>query len=606
MKTRIRIGFLLLSICMIFALTCVINVSAEETTNVALTVSKSEVNVGDAVTVVIENKLMTVSGFGVYLSYDNTMLECTSVKGADDDEYLGLYKTTGKSRWVDAQVGNNVDSTNVDGIFSFGVVIGSDTEFEAGKVATLTFVAKAAGEVTFTLNEQTSGTDAFKDVAATQTLTIKSAAPEKYTVTVDLAEKITTLEVEAGAKLTEVLKDVKVPTIYNPNGWTCKMEHDGTWALDGITIGDDDVMPDKDITISANYYYTGWILVEGGWYYDIKNVTQKTGWTLISEADYTENGTGSAWYYLDPNTGYRAEGATRVPYPEYEINEVKYAPNADDLAYYNANKDNATDPSKYSDAETAVFVFGEDGKFDQTTGIVDGNRYAVNGMIAWHVGMVKVGDDYYYFKGDENVGGNIMTTGKVYATRDYNSDLAVKSGDNDAWKIYYFGEDGKLLKYDGIAKIGEASYYFENYSHELGKGIVKIESGEYIYVSSNGALAVDQQRWVTITNGYDIKPGKLYTFDENGYLENVIDPNKNGIYLEDGSYYYYVDGEREYAGAIRYSGEASDGTVYNNDIIYVTSSGKLATGEYWPSKTNDLLESGWHTFDENGRYYSAD
>lgn len=176
MKTKFRVCFLLLSLCMIFVLTSFTNANAANAaTNVTLTVDKSEVNAGDTVTVVIENADLIASGFGIYMEFDNNLLECTQITGADGDEYMGMYQLDKKAPWVTAQVADDVDNTNSDGIFSFGVAIGSNKQLFEGIVATLTFTAKEAGTVTFTLNEDTSGTDAFKGVAQTQIITIKEA-----------------------------------------------------------------------------------------------------------------------------------------------------------------------------------------------------------------------------------------------------------------------------------------------------------------------------------------------------------------------------------------------------------------------------------------------
>ncbi|MBQ9779359.1 MAG: S8 family serine peptidase, partial [Clostridia bacterium] len=133
----------------------------------------------------------------------------------------------------------------------------------------------------------------------------------------------------------------------------------------------------SDRTCVCGAKFTGW---EGKTYY--VDAVMQTGWTQI----------GSDWYYFDTTTGVRAEGMTRVPYPEVAINGVTYAPNAEDVAY--AESKGRT----FIDKEEAWFVFGEDGKFDATTEIVDG-KYVANGMIAWHPGFVTVNNELYYFVG---------------------------------------------------------------------------------------------------------------------------------------------------------------------------------------------------------------
>ena len=264
------------------------------------------------------------------------------------------------------------------------------------------------------------------------------------------------------------------------------------------------------------------------------------------------------WYYVD-DEGKAATGAARVPYPTVAINGKTYGPNAEDVAYA---KNNAS--SKYTDAETAVFVFDEKGVFQSDfTGLVGGNRYAVNGVIAWHVGLVEINGEYYYFAGDVNGGGNIMATGKVYASRNTTGFEIVAGG------IYYFGEDGKMCQYEGIVEIDGEKFYFEDNRLMIGAGLTELD-GQYIYVRSNGQLATGKY-WVAKTNG--ICSVGMYTFDENGFMQTAKDPTVNG--LVDGI--YYKDGMPYYAGLIEIDG----------DIYYINSAGEAVTGIYYITKVDN-------------------
>lgn len=235
----------------------------------------------------------------------------------------------------------------------------------------------------------------------------------------------------------------------------------------------------------------------------------KLGWFQI----------GDAWYYVTAN-GY-AKGLTRVPYPTVAINNIEYKANEEDVAYAQADEN-----SPYTDAETAVFVFGEDGKFlsDKNGMIKDGNitRYAINGCIPWHVGMVQDGEDYYYFAGDtEDLRGNAMMKGYVWATRNFNSDL-----DTNA-KYYIFGNDGKMIKNDGIVKAtegGNTCYrYFDKNAVVFGAGVVAQTDNNnndfYIYVRSNGLLATGKY-WPTVLNGLLARGEYDWGTDGRLYLEN--------------------------------------------------------------------------------------
>ena len=256
-----------------------------------------------------------------------------------------------------------------------------------------------------------------------------------------------------------------------------------------------------------------------------------------------------------------ATGLQRLPY------FGEYKANAEDLAYWEANKKT----SEYTDAETAMFYFDENGKLKADyTGIVNDNgtlRYAVKGMIGWHVGFVKDGDNYYYFKGDVNGGGNIATTGKVYATRNFSADKPVGGK-----CIYFFDNSGKLVKNEGIVEIEEVLYYFDsNNMLALGQGLVKLEDG-YIYVRSSGKLAVGD--YYIPANELGVVSA-LYTFDENGYMVMPKYTNVNGIV--DG--FYYKDGKVQYgAGLVEWEG----------DVYYVRSNGQVATDWYYVTNTNGM------------------
>ncbi len=285
------------------------------------------------------------------------------------------------------------------------------------------------------------------------------------------------------------------------------------------------------------------------------------------------------WYYYNED-GTKATGFSRVPYNT----ELGHAPNADDLAYFNAN----SETSKYTDATTAVYCFGEDGKLLRKTGIVDDKgsvRYAVDGVIAWHVGLVEADGEYYYFGGDVNGGGNVMLTGNVYATRNTTKLDMVKSG------VYTFAEDGKMCKYEGLTEIDGVLYYYEDYCRSKGTGVVKTAEG-YIYVrTTNLEVVTDKQYWVSKTAESGVIKG-IYVIDENGFIKDPILVNSEattGIF--DG--YYYVDGEVQYAaGAIEIDG----------DIYYVRANGQIvAGGEYWVTQSSELLPAGKYTFDNDGK-----
>ena len=253
-------------------------------------------------------------------------------------------------------------------------------------------------------------------------------------------------------------------------------------------------------------------------------------------------------------------------------------PNAEDVAYYE-NKGQT-----FIDKNSALFVFDENGVFQSDlNGLTGDNRWAGNGCIVWHIGLVQAGEDYYYFLGDAVNGGNRMATGDVHVGRN-TTELSVVLGG-----VYTFGEDGKLCKYDGIVDLR----YYESYRLMQGNGLTKV-GANYIYVNSFGELIVDAEYYVP-GNDLGIASG-TYTFDENGFLVEPISSEKNGVYFENGAWYYYENGKIGYNKGIM---------AYGDGYIYVRSSGKLATGTYYitnvPAELSGLFRVGQKViFDDNG------
>lgn len=397
--------------------------------------------------------------------------------------------------------------------------------------------------------------------------------------------------------------------------------------------------------------YTGWDTEIDGeddvtvhTFYVIKGVRQFSGWTKID----------GYWYYLSTTSGYRAEGLSRVPYPAVEIEGNTYAPNAEDTAYA-ANKG-----IEFIDATYAWFLFEDDGKFAYgENGYIDrgdSQGKLIKGMLPWHVGLVEVEEGVYvYFVGDAVNGGNKTAEGDVWVTRT-NGITALEEG-----SCYNF-KDGQL---SGLSGISNGKYY-ENSKLMLGKGLTKVGE-KYIYVRSAGQLAtvqyyipagselasgmyqIDEDGFIIdpkpsnvngIVDGYYYKNGKIFyaglieidgdiyyvnatgkvvtgtyyvtktnglagyevgdklVFGEDGKMETV----KNGIVEENGTLYYYEKNHVQYGAGVVELTDAEGKTFY----IYVRSNGELATGEYWPTTTNDFLARGKYDWGTDGKYYPAD
>ena len=130
-----------------------------------------------------------------------------------------------------------------------------------------------------------------------------------------------------------------------------------------------------------------------------------------------------------------------------------------------------------------------------------------------------------------------------------------------------------------VEEDGVLYYYVDNVPSEA--GLIQIE-GSYYYAGQDGKLALGFCE-VTKTNGL-LEPGNYY-FDE---VTGAMAMPKNGIVEEEDGLYYYVNGTRTAAGLIEI-----DGKYY-----YVKSSGQLATGQYYVTRPNGLVEAGIYQFDE--------
>ena len=293
-----------------------------------------------------------------------------------------------------------------------------------------------------------------------------------------------------------------------------------------------------------------------------------SGWTELD----------GKWYYYDLESHEPVTGIVRVPYPTAPINGITYGPNPEDVAYFEGKG------QTFVNKDTGWFWFNYDGSFNyyqngvwhHDVGNHSGSVLVVNGMIPWHVGMVAALGGYYYFIGDETNGANKYAVGDVYITRNTTDRDFVIGG------VYTFDEYGALCEYNGITEVNGVLRYYEDARLMLGNGLTKVGEN-YIYVRSNGELVVDAEYYI-LPNDLGIAPG-TYTFDENGFMVEPISSEKNGVYFENGSWYYYENGKIGYnKGLIHVSTNwhFEDGSVMGyTAFIYVRSSGKLATGDYY-------------------------
>ena len=145
-------------------------------------------------------------------------------------------------------------------------------------------------------------------------------------------------------------------------------------------------------------------------------------------------------------------GMVRVPYPAAEL-LPGYGPDAEDAEVNVPGKEGNPDNYDYPDRESALFVFDENGVFQKDQcGVYDDNgvtRWINNGMLVWHAGLVKDGDDYRYFKRN-----GMVTSVETYVAKTNGLLKAAK---------YTFDAEGRLMKLEGLHEDlnGNLCYYVD-------------------------------------------------------------------------------------------------------------------------------------------------
>ena len=219
-----------------------------------------------------------------------------------------------------------------------------------------------------------------------------------------------------------------------------------------------------------------------------------------------------------------------------------------------------------------------------------GLRYYVNGSPK-QVGLIKIEDDYYYVRS-----GGVVAVGSYYCTYNMTDEIPVGT--------YNFDQDGKMLNVpqpevkNGIVNENGTLYYYIDGEKQVNLGLIRIvDNGEpcYIYVRTAGQLAVGKYK-VWINN--DIVPyASEQDFGTDGKMKNApVIEVKDGIVNENGTLYYYVNGEKQVnLGLIPIE---VDGV---KRYIYVRTAGQLAVGDYKVWVNNDIVPyASLQKFDENG------
>ena len=314
----------------------------------------------------------------------------------------------------------------------------------------------------------------------------------------------------------------------------------------------------------------GLALPEWGYYFDENGV-------ILHDKDTGKNGIlkdgEDLFYYVD---------GIKAPAGMIKIGDDYYYANSKgqlivNQTYYCSRMNGLMEEGTYAfDAEGKLIPGATDknGIVKDDDGVL---RYYVNGKVTY-VGLIEIDGDFYYVRSS----GEVVTDCVYWIT--WTHDLKPQGS-------YRFAADGKLI---GAAKNGIVMdddgvlrYYVND--ERTYAGLIKI-GDDYYYVNSKCEVVRDCDYYISWT--HDLMPQGRYHFDADGKLTGSVAPLKNGIYEEDGSLYFYRNGERTYAGLIQIDG----------DYYYVRSTCEVVHDRsYYVYWTHGLMPEGYYNFDSAGR-----
>ena len=313
----------------------------------------------------------------------------------------------------------------------------------------------------------------------------------------------------------------------------------------------------------------GLALPEWGYFFDENGV-------LLHDEDTSKNGTlkdgEDLYYYVD---------GIKAPAGMIKIGDDYYYANSKgklivNQTYYCSRMNGLMKEGTYAfDAEGKLIPGATDknGIVKDDDGVL---RYYVNGKVTY-VGLIEI-DGYFYY---------VRSSGEVVNDCVYY--ISWTHGLKEAG-YYTFDENGKLTgtPKNGIVEEDGVLHYYVNGTLTYA-GLIKI-GDDYYYVNSKCEVVRDCDYYISWT--HDLMPQGRYHFDADGKLTGSVAPLKNGIYEEDGSLYFYRNGERTYAGLIQI-----DGYYY-----YVRSTCEVVHDRsYYVYWTHGLMPEGYYNFDSAGR-----
>ena len=372
-----------------------------------------------------------------------------------------------------------------------------------------------------------------------------------------------------------------------------------TWVIDGKVVAEEDylkgTMPSfkgsTDKAPDENYRYTF-----TGWSPEVVAAEEDATYT----AQYSE--TARVFYTITFN----ANGGEGSMEPQrFEVG-VDTALNANAFTHENYNFigwNTAADGSgaTYADAGAILELTGDMTLYAQWQ--------------IWNGWFTDVNGKQYYKDGELQKTGWTVIDGKTYYLDTETGYAAtgiatlVPDGATEEARCVFDAEGVFQSDVTGVYSVGADTYWLNSGIIEEEAGLKRVvkENGEVNYYYFAVAYNLEEQDWLVLSAAVNadnlhgekcwlhktnnLLPAWFYEFDENGVIPHE-DTKINGIQNVGGTLYYYIDGIKAPAGMIQ----------IDNDIYYVNSKAQLVCGQdYYCSRTNDLKEPGYYTFDADGK-----
>lgn len=223
--------------------------------NLSLTLSKSNVNVGDTFTATLSNKKMSIISFISQIRFNKDVLEVVSI--TESEGYTNL------ASGAKTAVITTVADANDRGVVGISVAKTEETTYPVKDIVTVTFKAKAAGEGWFELYESTDGADGYTGDISGGAVTVEAAAVTGVTVSGTVksygseTENVTvTLTPENGTPMTTVVTGNSAAYKFenvSAGTYTLKVEKANHVAREyKVTVSGDAVQQDAKVCLKGD------------------------------------------------------------------------------------------------------------------------------------------------------------------------------------------------------------------------------------------------------------------------------------------------------------------------------------------------------------------